>query len=105
MSAYALGIDLGTCFTAASVARSNSAAALTLGTHVAQMPSVVFIRENGEVLVGDSAEREALINPALAARDFKRRLGDPIPITIGHATHSVESLLGHLILDLSLIHI
>ena len=100
MSAYALGIDLGTCFTAASVARENSASALTLGTHVAQMPSVVFIRENGEVLVGDSAEREALINPALAARDFKRRLGDPIPITIGHATHSVESLLGHLILDI-----
>jgi hypothetical protein len=99
MSAYALGIDLGTCFTAASVARETNSTPLNLGSRVAQMPSVVFIRESGEVLVGDAAEREAMGNPSLAARDFKRRLGDPIPITIGHTTHSVESLLGHLILD------
>lgn len=100
MSAYALGVDLGTTYSAAAIARSGSAEPLSLGTDAAQIPSVVVIREDGEVLVGDAAERRASAEPTRAAREFKRRLGDPVPIIIGDAPQSVESLMGHLLRDI-----
>lgn len=95
MSAYSLGVDLGTTYTAAAVARGTTAEPLPLGTDAAQAPSVVLIRDDGEVLVGDAAERRAVSEPTRAAREFKRRLGDPVPIVIGDAAHSVESLMAH----------
>lgn len=100
MSAYSLGVDLGTTYSAAAVARAGTAEPLSLGTDAAQIPSVVVIREDGEVLVGDAAERRASAEPARAAREFKRRLGDPVPIVIGDTTHTVESLMGHLLREI-----
>ena len=99
MSAYALGVDLGTTYTAAAVARGTTAEPLPLGTDAAQAPSVVLIREDGEVLVGDAAERRAVTEPTRAAREFKRRLGDPVPIVIGDVAHPVESLMAHQLRD------
>ena len=99
MSAYALGVDLGTTYTAAAVARGTTAEPLPLGTDAAQAPSVVLLRDDGEVLVGDAAERRAVTEPARAAREFKRRLGDPVPIVIGDTAHTVESLMAHQLRD------
>ena len=99
MSSYALGVDLGTTYTAAAIARGTTAEPLPLGADAAQAPSVVLIREDGEVLVGDAAERRAATEPTRAAREFKRRLGDPVPIVIGDATHTVESLMAHQLRD------
>ncbi len=99
MSAYSLGVDLGTTYTAAAVARGTTAEPLPLGTDAAQAPSVVLIRDDGEVLVGDAAERRAVTEPTRAAREFKRRLGDPVPIVIGDAAHPVESLMAHQLRD------
>ena len=99
MSAYSLGVDLGTTYTAAAVARGTTAEPLPLGTDSVQAPSVVLMREDGEVLVGDAAERRAVTEPTRAAREFKRRLGDPVPIVIGDAAHPVESLMAHQLRD------
>ena len=55
MSGYALGVDLGTTCSAAAIARGAAAEPLQLGTDAAQIPSVVLIREDGEILVGDTA--------------------------------------------------
>lgn len=99
MSAYALGVDLGTTYTAAAVARQSTAEPLPLGTEAAQIPSVVLIREDGEVLVGDAAERRAAAEPTRAAREFKRRLGDPVPIVIGGQPVAVETLMGYLLAE------
>lgn len=100
MASYALGVDLGTTFSAAAVGRGTNAEPLQLGTDAAQIPSVVLLREDGEVLVGDAADRRAATEPARAAREFKRRLGDPVPIVIGGATQSIESLMAHLLRDI-----
>jgi molecular chaperone DnaK len=100
MSSYALGVDLGTTFSAAAIARGANAEPLQLGAETAQIPSVVVLREDGEILVGDAAERRAGAEPARAAREFKRRLGDPVPIVIGGATQSVESLMGHMLREI-----
>ncbi len=97
MSAYALGVDLGTTFSAASIARGATAQPLQLGTDAAQIPSVVVVREDGEVVVGDAAERRANIEPTRVAREFKRRLGDPVPMVIGGVTYPIETMMGHLL--------
>ncbi len=64
------------------------------------MPSVVVIREDGEVLVGDAAERRASAEPARSAREFKRRLGDPVPLIVGDQPYMVEALMGYQLADI-----
>jgi actin-like ATPase involved in cell morphogenesis len=97
MSTYALGVDLGTTVTAAAVARGTTADPLTLGTDAAAIPSVVFLRDDGEVLVGDAAERRAALEPARAAREFKRRFGDPVPKLVGGVSRPIEALMADLL--------
>jgi actin-like ATPase involved in cell morphogenesis len=90
---YALGIDLGTTFTAAAVARGGRVETVGLGNHAATVPSVVFLRADGELLVGDAAQRRGLQEPERLAREFKRRFGDSTPILLGHTPYSAERLM------------
>ncbi|MFC5688473.1 Hsp70 family protein [Amycolatopsis mediterranei] len=94
---YGLGIDLGTTFTAAAVDRAGHVEMVSLGDRTAAIPSVVLLRADGSVLVGDAASRRASVEPDRVAREFKRRLGDPTPVLLGGAPHSVASLMAHLL--------
>ncbi|MEV7046390.1 Hsp70 family protein, partial [Amycolatopsis sp. NPDC051061] len=94
---YGLGIDLGTTFTAAAVDSAGHVEMVTLGDRTAAIPSVVLLRADGGVLVGDAASRRAAVEPDRVAREFKRRLGDPTPVLLGGAPHSVASLMAHLL--------
>ncbi len=94
---YALGIDLGTTFSAAAVATEGRVEVINLGTRSAQIPSVVFIAPNGEALVGDTAEGRAATDPTRVAREFKRRLGDTTPLFLGGAPFSAEVLSAELL--------
>ncbi|MFP5311954.1 MAG: Hsp70 family protein [Actinomycetes bacterium] len=85
---YALAIDVGTSFTAAAVVRFHPGASpvpecLPLGTRGTSVPSVIYYPEAGAVLVGEAAERRALDSPERVAREFKRRIGDDVPIVLG----------------------
>src|SRR5512142_3088194 len=71
-SVYVMGIDVGTAFTAAAVLREGQAEICRLGTRSATIPSVVLLRESGEVLVGEAADRRAVTEPERVAREFKR---------------------------------
>ena len=51
---YTLGIDLGTTFTAAAVYRDGRAEVVPLGNHAATIPSLVFLREDETVIIGDA---------------------------------------------------
>ncbi len=94
---YALGIDLGTTFSAAAVARNGQAEILSLGYRSPTLPSVIVARESGEILIGEAAERRAMIEPLRTAREFKRRLGDPTPILLGSAPYGAETLMSYLL--------
>jgi molecular chaperone DnaK (HSP70) len=48
---------------------------LPLGNRTSVTPSVVFLREDGTLAVGEVAEQLATANPRLAAREFKRLVG------------------------------
>lgn len=97
MSGYGLGIDVGTTCTAAAVARDGRVETVTLGTEIMTMPSAVFLTSDGTVLVGDAALRRGEADPTRVAREFKRRLGDPVPIIIGGTPISAQELTATLL--------
>ncbi|HEX2807196.1 MAG TPA: Hsp70 family protein, partial [Kineosporiaceae bacterium] len=94
---YALGIDLGTVFTAAATWRDGHAEIATLGSRAASIPSVVLLRDDDSFLTGEAANRRALLQPGRVAREFKRRFGDSTPILLGGTPYSAESLMAKLL--------
>lgn len=93
----ALAISLGTSritATTASIVQSddneigaNAPEALTL-----TMPAVAFIEEDGTVFVGDEAEARAPAHPERVIREFTRRIGDDVAITVADHFISPESV-------------
>nr|MDT0663167.1 Hsp70 family protein [Micromonospora sp. DSM 115978] len=94
---YALGIDLGTTYTAAAVWRAGRAEIAALGSHSAAIPSVVLLRADETFLTGESASRRGLSEPNRVAREFKRRLGDSTPILLGGVPYSAEALMARML--------
>ena len=94
---YRLGIDLGTTYTAAALARDGRAEMATLGDRGAAIPSVLFLRPDGEYLIGEAALRRGLTEPDRMAREFKRRLGDPAPLLLGGSPVPADALMGVLL--------
>ena len=96
-----LGIDLGTTYTAAALYRP---AVGELGTHVVSLgsrspavPSVLFLPGDGSLVVGEAAERRALTDPDRVVREFKRRIGDEIPLLVGGVPWQAHELAAVLV--------
>lgn len=94
---FVLGIDLGTTYAAAAIMRGAAVEICVLGTIAAQIPAVVVHREDSEILTGEAAERRATSEPTRTAREFKRRLGDPVPIIVGGTPYGAEALMAELL--------
>jgi molecular chaperone DnaK len=94
---YALGIDLGTTFTAAATWRDGRAEIVPLGSRSAAIPSVVLLRQDETFLTGEAANRRGLTEPHRVAREFKRRMGDTTPILLGGVPQSAEALTAQLL--------
>jgi len=89
---YTLGIDLGTTYSAAAVHANGVTEMISLGSRATIMPSAVFVTESGEVLVGEAAVRRGASEPERLCREFKRRIGDSVPIIVGGSPFSAEAL-------------
>ncbi len=94
---YRLGIDIGTTYTAAAVCRDGVSTMVGLGNRSMQVPSVLYLRPNGHFDVGEPAEARGAAEPNRVAREFKRRIGDPVPILVGGAPFSAEALTAKLL--------
>ncbi len=94
---YALGVDLGTAYTAAATFRDGRAEIASLGNQSAAIPSVVLLKEDLSILTGDAANRRGVTEPERVAREFKRRVGDTTPIFLGGSPHSAEALMARLL--------
>ncbi len=94
---YALGVDIGTTFTAAATIRGSHAQIVPLGDKADTIPSVVLLREDETVLTGDAALRRGVTEPHRLAREFKRRFGQPEPILLGGTPYSPEALTAMLL--------
>jgi molecular chaperone DnaK len=94
---YRLGVDLGTTFTAAAVANGMPATMIGLGNRALQIPSVLFLEDDGAVVVGEAAERRGLARPDRVVREFKRRIGDTVPMLVAGTPYSPQSLTARLL--------
>ena len=99
---YWLGIDLGTTFTAAALYRPTvdelATHVIPLGSRSPAVPSVLFLAGDGSLMVGEAAERRALTDPDRVVREFKRRIGDEIPLLVGGVpwqAHELAAVLVH----------
>ncbi|PVE71248.1 Hsp70 family protein [Microbacterium testaceum] len=93
---YFLAIDVGTSRTAAAIARTAPdgalvAASLPLGRNADNTPTTVFVSDSG-LLFGDAAERRGTAQPERLVREFKRRIGDDVPIVAGDRRFSPQDL-------------
>ena len=89
---YALGIDVGTTYTAAAVWRAGRAETVGLGNRAHPVPTVVYVDEDGRHVVGEAADRRAATSPDRVAREFKRRFGDEVPLLLGGEEVTAEAL-------------
>ena len=94
---YRLGVDLGTTYTAAAVHVDGRVEMLGLGIRAMQVPSVVFVRRDGEIVVGEAAEQQGAADPSRVVREFKRRIGDSVPLVVGGAPFSAQALTARLL--------
>jgi molecular chaperone DnaK len=94
---YRLGVDVGTTFTAAAVANGAAPSMLGLGNRALQVPSVLFLTTESDFLVGEAAERRGMAEPDRLVREFKRRIGDPVPLLVAGMPFSPESLMAELL--------
>ncbi|MBK8077643.1 MAG: Hsp70 family protein [Kineosporiaceae bacterium] len=90
---YHLGVDIGTTSTAAAICSGGPSEALPLGSRGAAVPTVVLVRPDGTVLVGETAERRAHEHPDRVAREFKRRVGDSVPLLLGGSPYPAPRLM------------
>ncbi|MDQ4105443.1 MAG: Hsp70 family protein, partial [Actinomycetota bacterium] len=103
---YALGVDVGTSFTAAAIWRSDDqqhkAEVVALSNRMPSVPSVLFLGADGSVVVGEAAERRALTDPDRVVREFKRRIGDDTPLFVGgqpYAAHDLAAMMVRWVVD------
>src|SRR3954447_12101801 len=94
---YGLGVDLGTTYTAAALWRDGRAESVALGVSSLSVPSVLFLRDDDVLLVGDAAVRRGITEPERVARQFKRRFGDDVPLLLGDLQVTPAELAGQLL--------
>ena len=95
--AYWLGVDLGTTFTAAAVDDGSGPRMVGLGNRTFHVPSVLFLQHDGTFLFGESAERRGVREPDRLVRQFRRRIGDPVPIVVAGESFSPQTLTARLL--------
>ena len=75
-SPYILGIDLGTSTSSVAIFHKGTPEIIKISGQKC-IPSVVHVRENGEILVGQQAKSKMLVDPANTVASVKREMGNP----------------------------
>ncbi len=70
-----IGIDLGTTNSVVAVMEGGDATVITTAEGSRLLPSVVGFNKNGERLVGQTAKRQAVVNPENTVYSIKRFMG------------------------------
>ncbi len=86
-----IGIDLGTTFSAVSVLEGGKPKIIPNSEGNNTTPSVVAIN-NGEILVGEIARRQAIANPKNTIRSIKRLMGQKDKVKIDNKDYTPEEI-------------
>lgn len=77
-----IGIDLGTTFSCAAIVRGGRPEVIPNAEGERITPSAVAFTDSGEVLVGQLARRQAILNPTHTVLSIKRRMGTDYRVQI-----------------------
>ena len=91
-----VGIDLGTTFSAIAVLEGGRPKIIPNSEGRNTTPSVVLFRDN-EVVVGETAKRQAMLNPKHTVRSIKRLMGTKEKIEIGAKRYSPEEISAYIL--------
>ncbi|WP_437727552.1 Hsp70 family protein [Sorangium sp. So ce861] len=102
-----VGIDLGTTYSCVAYFNEKKGVFEVLPNKAGEQttPSVVGLNRNGEVLVGDAAKRQSLVNPENTVAEIKRKMGElengkPYTVRFAGRDHSPEEISAYLLRDL-----
>lgn len=87
-----LGIDLGTTNSCMAVLEGGEPTVIPNAEGGRVTPSVVAFSKGGEVLVGEVAKRQAIVNPEHTIRSIKRKMGTKDKIKIEDKDYTPEQL-------------
>ena len=73
--AKVIGIDLGTTNSCVAVMEGGRAKVIENAEGARTTPSIVAVANNGEILVGQAAKRQAITNPENTVFAIKRLIG------------------------------
>ncbi|MDQ3905075.1 MAG: Hsp70 family protein, partial [Actinomycetota bacterium] len=94
---YWLGIDVGTSFIAAAICRQQPderahLEVVPLSSRSDLVRSVIYLAGDGELIVGEAAERRAGADPGRVSRGFVRRVDDDVPVVVDGVRYSASQL-------------
>jgi molecular chaperone DnaK len=91
---FILGLDVGTASAAGAMKRDGRVQPCALGDRTATLPAIVVLQDDGNVVVGDEAERLAGLELTRVARDLRNNPSlQASPITVGGHIHKPHDLL------------
>lgn len=77
-----IGIDLGTTNSCVAVMEGGSVTVIPNSEGARTTPSVVSIKDNGEIIVGEIAKRQAITNPGSTVLSIKTHMGSDYKVNI-----------------------
>ncbi|HIG93485.1 TPA: Hsp70 family protein, partial [Candidatus Woesearchaeota archaeon] len=86
-----IGIDLGTTFSAMAVMEAGKATIISNAEGTRTTPSVVHIKDD-EVIVGQVARNQAIVDPSHTIRSIKRKMGTNEKIEIDGKEYTPEQI-------------
>lgn len=87
-----IGIDLGTTNSCVAVMEGGSASIITNAEGARTTPSVVNIKENGEIIVGEIAKRQAITNPTSTVLSIKTQMGSDYKVHINGKDYTPQEI-------------
>src|SRR3989344_5305718 len=91
VSGATIGIDLGTTFSAVAVMEGGKPTIINNAEGARITPSVVHIKEN-EIMVGQVARNQAIVDPSHTIRSIKRKMGSTERVEIDGKEYTPEQI-------------
>ncbi len=87
-----IGIDLGTTNSCVSVMEGGNFTIITNAEGVRTTPSVVNVKDNGEIIVGEIAKRQAVTNPDSTVASIKTHMGEAHKVNMHGKDYSPQEI-------------
>lgn len=87
-----IGIDLGTTNSCVAVLEGGEPVVIANAEGARTTPSVVAFTKNGERLVGETAKRQAITNPARTIASIKRHMGENYTVEIDGKSYTPQDI-------------